>query len=159
MDHSRLPSRVLALLLLLAAAACTEPETSPREADLARAAARWQGAGIDSYDFDISRACFCGSLATRTVRVSVRHGAFAGLLYVDSLTPADTTYFADFLTMERFFAHLRGVLAAGPGSFTAWYDPILGYPDSVVVDPIANAVDDEYALRIVSFTRFRTGGQ
>jgi hypothetical protein len=157
-DRSSLTCRILAPLLLTAAA-CTEPQVDQWEMDLVRAAARWQGAGIDSYDFDISRLCFCAPLVTRTVRVSVRHGAFSGLVYVDSLTPADTTYFADFLTMERFFAHLRGVLAAGPSRFTAGYDPFFGYPDSVVVDPIANAVDDEYALRIVSFTRFRSGAR
>lgn len=52
------------------------------------------------------------------------------------------------------FATTRGFINAKPATFEATYDPSLGYPTLVAVDPIANAADDEYRFTVLGLLPF-----
>jgi hypothetical protein len=141
-------SRLLPLLGALVG--CARSPLEQRADDLAMARVRWQAAAISSYDFDFARSCFCTVEALGPVTIRVRDGHFASLVSRDSGTPVDTVLFAQFLTIERVFESTRQLLDAGPASFTASYDPTFGFPITVTVDPIAQAVDDELSYSVLA---------
>jgi hypothetical protein len=138
------------LLAVCLVATCARSPFDQHADDLAGAQARWQGAGISSYDFDLQRVCFCVPEATGPVTISVRNGAFTAIVRTDSGTAVDTLLFQDYLTMDRVFVTTRRFLDARPASFTASYDTALGFPTSVAVDPIARAVDDELTYAVLA---------
>ena len=54
------------------------------------------------------------------------------------------------LTIDAVFAAL---LALGPeATLTGTWDADLGYPTDIAVDPIPNAVDDEFSIRIEDYS-------
>jgi len=149
MNAVRSRSALAALVPLLLVAACTEPILEKWEDDLASAEARWHGAGITNYEMDVVRSCFCVAAQTRPVTVTVRGGAFVSLVYADSAAGvADTTYFREYLTMERIFALLHQVLDTGPDGFSADYNGSLGYPTLVGIDPSHDLADEEFTIQV-----------
>ena len=136
---------------VLALSGCTEPRLDRALDELNAAQRRWQAHAPADYQFTIQRSCFCAPIVTRPVTVGVQGTAVVSLVYADSGTAADSVVFSEFLTIDRVFTFLRQTLAGKPGSFTAAYDTQLGYPTQVSVDPIANAVDDEFARSVSSF--------
>ena len=131
--------------------ACQSPLGQSSD-DLQAAQARWRLAGILTYEFDIYRACGeCPAEWARLLTVRVRDGAFISLTHADDGTAADTSFVADFLTMERLFAYVSRTLARRPAQFSAEYDRAVGYPILVSVDLDRRMVDDEFALGISSF--------
>jgi hypothetical protein len=71
-------------------------------------------------------------------------------VYADSGTAADTTWFRDYLTVDRLFALLQRTLDGRPATFTVAYHPDLGYPALVHVDPKSGVADDEFSVQITS---------
>lgn len=145
----------LRLLLVPALAACADIPTEPAPLhDFDRALQRWEAAAPFAYRYRVQVNCFCGEERTRPVSVVVVNGQTVSLLYADSLTPADTVLFSDVRTMDRLFARLRSILDNGPASFTATYDPGLGFPTTVWADPVAQVVDEEVGYVVTDFHPF-----
>lgn len=155
MDGGRVRAFVAAVVAVLALAVgcATEPGTAQWERDLADAEARWHAAALHNYTFSLVRTCHCVSGQTRPVALTVRNGAFASLVFADSLGgTADTTLFQQYLTVDRYFALLHQVLASGPYSFSATYNLSLGFPISVTVNPERMTTGDEFLVEIYAFT-------
>lgn len=112
---------------------------------LAAAAELWERAGIDDYRFTIVRGCFCP--ADGPSDVTVRDGVVTevrrGGVPID---PAELPGVP--LTIPAVFDLLRGLRPEA--EFVATYDPETGVPTDVSVDPIPNAIDDEFGLTITN---------
>lgn len=151
------PRRLFAAALpvaLLAFSMCADSEVDKWRKALARAEASWRSAGIRDYEMDIIRLCFCVAEQTRPVTATVRGGAFVSLVYTDSGgTPADTTLFQQYLTMDRVFAVMSSVLDTEPASLHAEYHPAYGYPILWAVDPDAHIADEEFSIQVFAFRR------
>ena len=139
-------------LAIVAAAlpACADLNAPAGSDGLDDAHARWQATHLTDYQYDFQRICFCAPIVTRPVTITVLGGAFVSVVYQDSGTAADTTYFRQYLTMERVFVSLRHELDAHPASFAPVYDTSAGYPHQVFIDRLANAADDELSLYITA---------
>jgi hypothetical protein len=141
-------SRFRALPLVLAAlafAGCSEP-TSPADA-LALNRARWRAHGSADYEFAFQRWCFCDRAAVARVQIRVEGGAVAAVIDtlgqpVDSLDVA--RYFT--ITIDSLFGVVEHAIALGADELAVRYHPELGYPESIVIDYIAAAVDEELQL-------------
>ena len=153
MNATRVRAAILATSALILVSACTEPVVKKWERDLAAAEARWRAAGIVDYEMDLARTCYCVREQTDPVTVTVRGGQFASLVYLDSGGVADTTFFQQYLTMERFFSLLHDVVASEPASFRADYSPSAGFPILVAVDPDRLVVDEEFTVQMLAFRR------
>jgi len=138
------------VVALFCAVACSSP-LAEQEDDLSRAQSRWHAAAIQDYSFEFQRGCFCIPTATRAVIVTVRQATVANLTYVDDGTPADTSLFRDFLTVDRYFAFIRQTVDQQPASLAATYDGAIGYPNSVDVDFRTGVADDEFSFRMSRF--------
>lgn len=142
------------LTLALVTAACsflpgmTPDRRTELQREVAGHAARWELAGIDSYSFTITRACFCPPEFSGPFRVTVESGAVTAVTY-EGQPVAGNTVAGVPLTIDAVFVTL---LSLGPeASLTGTWDDTRGYPTDVSVDPIPNAVDDEFTIRIEDF--------
>ena len=138
------------VLAVLCAASCDGNPFEPDQLQLNRAEARWSANGPASYDFDVRVSCFCIATTYGTVTVSVRNRQAVSVVRADSGTMVDSLYFQSVLTVDRMFANVHGFLSTHPASFHATYDPALGYPTAVAVDPNAMVADDEFAFQVLA---------
>jgi hypothetical protein len=136
---------------LLGCTTATGPDSWER--DLSSAESRWQVAALHNYTLSMIRSCHCVTAQTRPVTVVVRNGAFASLVFADSLGGvADTTLFQQYLTVDRYFSLLHLVVASGPYAFGATYNQSLGFPILVTVDPDRTTTGEEFQVEIYAFT-------
>ena len=148
-----LPARAPLLLLGLIAvlAACTLVPGATREPAgpldaLAEHQARWTSKGIDDYSFTITRQCFCPF--TEPVEVTVVDGRATAMTKAGQPVEAREIQGLP-TTMPELFA----VVAAqsGAAELTVAWDPAFGFPTSIQVDSVANAIDDEFGFVVTDF--------
>lgn len=131
----------LVALVVLAVAACSR--VSPEQRQLESARERWEAAGLTDYRYEIVMRCFCPPLDA-AVEVAAGQVASATPLSADAAVPESYA-----TTIDELFTKLeRELRSSERGDYTIEYHPELGYPTRVSADPIAMAVDDEYALDI-----------
>ena len=130
---------------------------SPRQANdvaarLAKAEATWKAQQPRSYEFTISVSCFCPPSTPPTFRVTDGRPVPVG--DVDAET---RRRYSDYDTIEKLFAELRPVAAAGPYKMIVTYDDKLGYPTTADVDPHKDARDDQFSFTVTNFKILRGG--
>ena len=155
MSGGRIPAFVAAGVAALAfvAGCSTAPGAAQWDLELSDAEARWHAAALHNYTFSMQRSCHCVTGQTRQVTIVVRNGAFASIVYADSVGgPADTTLFQQYLTIDRYFTLLHQVVSSGPYAFGASYNQSLGFPISVAVDPEKMTTGEEFQVDIYAFT-------
>jgi hypothetical protein len=139
--------RVVRVAVLIAiAASCSATAPSGRAAEmqeLLRNRERWDARGLHDYEFDFSRGCFCATDATEPVHVVVRQDAIVTVVRIRDGAPATG---ASWPRVDELFADVLARLKQPAARVSVAYDPEYGYPRSIVVDVLANAVDDEYSL-------------
>lgn len=148
------PARTRLLLLGMTAllAACSYlpgASLSPRDAALRALAdhqAQWLAKGITNYAFTVARQCFCPS--NDPVDVSVVAGVATKVTRGGQpVAPLDVQGIPK--TVPELFA----LVSAQPASagMTVEWDATFGFPSSIQVDPIANALDDEFGIVVTNF--------
>jgi hypothetical protein len=160
MRHHRWTAlRSIAILAIsLAAAACSlfpgvfpNPSLSPRDLALRQLAANqalWQSLAIDDYVITIERQCFCPG---GQYEITVVDGVVAGVKNDDGLPVRP----AEVQGLPKTVPELFALVAAIPpqAALTVSWDVALGLPMLISVDPIPNAVDDEYSIVVHDFRR------
>lgn len=115
--------------------------------------ALWNALEIKNYDFVYQVSCFCGNLGPNPARLSVRGGAVVKVQTEDGsvfsgMVPPPSSY----PTIDSLFVILENAEKKFPNRLTVRFDPTYHYPTMISIDPIKNAVDDEIAYTIKSFT-------
>jgi hypothetical protein len=115
---------------------------------------RWQDTGLTDYDYSFTRGCFCPEEFVGPYAVSVREEAiqratFKGTDLFDIRILEIGRYDEIVKTVHGVFEEIERALRQAD-SFTAEYDPVLGYPTNVYIDWIANAADEEVGYQIRS---------
>ena len=146
---SRVSSAWLWMLSLPLAACSLMPGASlgPRELALQQLAANqalWLQKGPNDYVLTIERQCFCPSAQ---YEITVSNG-IVGSVTRDGVAVGPSEVQGLPKTVPELFA----VVATLPpdAAVTVSYDPDLGFPTSISVDPIPNAIDDEYTILVYS---------
>lgn len=137
----------LAVLSLLAAAACSDP-FGPEEDAFREARAKWQAAALSDYEFDYRLQCFCGPVATRPVTIQVEGGEVAAVLFRDGPGQATEGELELFPTIEDLFDRIERTLEKEPEAFEATYDSEVGYPTFVSADIAFHIADEEFAFEV-----------
>ena len=143
---------VLLGLSFAAAAACSNP-LSPTEEALDDARVKWQGMGIDSYRITVREICFCpielgGPFVVTVVRNQVTSVVYAG--DGPSIAPDERIP----LTVPELFETVDDALREAD-DVEVEYDPTYGFPASIRIDRIRNAVDDEVYYEARDFEPIR----
>lgn len=138
-------------MVAMVAAACSMfpgASLSPRELALRQLAANqalWQSKGIDDYDITIEQQCFCPS---QQYEITVVDGIVNGVT-VDGMPVRPDQMRAQPKTVPELFALVAGL--SPEAASTVSYDEEFGYPALISVDPIPNAIDDEYTVVVHAF--------
>lgn len=104
-----------------------------------------------SYTYTIRIGCFCPNDITSPVSILVDSGKTESIVYEDDRTPATNEVFTTIDTIEDLFAIIRNAINDKVDELTVEYDPILGYPVTISIDPNKSAVDEERGYTVLDF--------
>lgn len=142
---NRLCTLSLPVMAVLAAtmAACGLVDPDPWEArreQLEQARAVWESAGIDSYVYDLTRICYaCGG---GRLAVTVTDGVVTGAVG-DEGEPVPEGALPTVETVGGLFDVVERAIDREADGFEVRYDPELGYPTLIDLDPDRHAIDEE----------------
>jgi len=141
------------LLVFLAAAGGCSSATDPSDhaEALAVSRARWSGSGIANYQFTIARLCECTPETVGPVVVEVRGGEVSERKYASGVT-VDPQYADLFTDVPGLFDLIDEAIRRDAAGLAVRYNSAYGYPESIQIDWMAGAVDDEVSYRISDFT-------
>ncbi len=137
----------LGLLLFLLFSGCSIFSSSDNK-ELDDARARWTRAGISDYNFVFTITCFC--VETGTFDVEVQNNI---VVHVTSLPDSEMVGNEVGKTIGDLFGILAEAYARNADQVTVSYDPALGFPTSIALDYIAEAIDDEVSYGVENFVR------
>jgi hypothetical protein len=111
---------------------------------LAEAQRRWEATrpASNSYTMQQRVVCFCVTGAT-TFQVTVKTGVITRAVNVTTGESISVTLLTIFRTVDQLFAQAREGLTREGVVQSMAFDATLGYPTTLSLDPIRNAVDDE----------------
>jgi hypothetical protein len=134
------------LLPALLLAGCGSPAAPDERARLEQARAAWAAAGPDSYSFELTRSCECRP--DGRLLVMVQNGVVTGAEYPEDSRPVEPTLLTYLPAIPDLFDLIEAALDRNAVSFTARYDPELGFPTFVAIDYSATIADDELTLSV-----------
>ena len=135
----------LSLVLLIG---CAHDPTSPEQLALNVAVAQWNSArpASNSYLMEQQVACFCPYGGT-TFEVSVNAGAVVSARALNTNGAQGPVQLSSFRTVDQLFELIRGALQKSGTLVALAFDPALGFPITVSLDPVKNAIDDEVSYQ------------
>jgi hypothetical protein len=124
----------------------------PANPELGRNREKWRAASISHYRFSLFVGCFCPFTQRMPLTIEVREGRVVSMTYSDgaAVPDADRPMYAQYETIDALFSFVRDAISRADEIHIA-YDPDHGFPSSVQIDFIKNAMDDELALNVQSF--------
>jgi len=137
----RLVAALLGMVLLVGA--CSDP-TGPEEARLTAAQRRWEAArpSSNSYSMQQRVVCFCITGAT-PFQVTVTAGTITRAVNLTTGEPMSVALLTIFRTVNQLFTQAREGLTRDGVVKSMAFDATLGYPTTLSLDPIRDAIDDE----------------
>lgn len=141
---------VYVTLFTLIFSACT-PLT---DSEFNRNYEKWQMANISHYRFSLGVSCFCAFTQKMPLSIEVKDGQVVSMTYNDGSAVPDSEreFFARYETINALFDYTKGAMADAD-EIHIQYDSTYGFPSSVQIDFIKNAMDDELSLYVQSFER------
>lgn len=115
---------------------------------LAAAKARWQGTGINTYSMTIQRSSFRQLSAwpnSTPLKLKVRSGQPTG-----NLKRVDSSWLQS-VTVDGLFEYIENEASKKPDCLKVEFDPMLGYPTSIQIDPVFGGTDDEVEFSVTEF--------
>jgi len=117
--------------------------------------AKWQAADISHYRFQLFIGCFCPFAEDMPLTIEVQDGEIVSLTradgsLVEANDPSLETY-ESYATMDRLFRELESNLSGEADEVIVTYDPNYGFPVSIAIDQIKEAIDDELSLQVSKF--------
>ena len=141
--------KILLLVLSLLLVACSA--SSEYDQNLKK----WQEANIEHYRFDLFIGCFCPFRNIMPLTIEVQNGEVVSITQVDGVVVAtdDPSYelFISAASMDSLFTMLEADLNGDADEVLVTYDATYGFPTSISVDQIKEAVDDEIFYQVENF--------
>jgi len=142
--------KIISLALAILLAACTSGASNEYDQNLEK----WQNANIDHYRYTLFIGCFCPFTQDMPLTIEVQNGEVVSIrkadgTLVESSDPSHQ-YYLPYAAIDRIFAELKSDLAEADEVLVS-YDATHGYPTTIAIDQIKNAVDDELSLKISDF--------
>lgn len=115
---------------------------------------KWDAQNIDHYRFTVAVSCFC-PFAGVEVTYEVLNGQILNETVQSTFEdPIDTAQVSDFYqsynTIDKVFDYVGGAIKEADKTAIE-YDPTYGFPSTISVDWIKQAVDDEMYLTLSNF--------
>lgn len=142
---------ILTLAILTACSAAptaTPTPLSPLEANRQK----WESQNISHYRFNVALICFCAFSDKMPLSIEVKDGQVVSM--VDSQGQPITEFveeFEQYNTVEKLFNTVEAMSNGGADKVTVEYNAEYGYPHSINIDRVEEAIDDELLLEITEF--------
>lgn len=152
-------ARPLAAVVSLAvlAGACygnlSPSELRGRRSELNVARGRWSSRGPASYRYQFQYLCFCPASLVTPVEIQVREGRVTAVLDPATGKPAPAAPGRPSPTVEDLFAVVQQALDRDVDWMDVQYDPVLGYPAVIRIDPDTRMADEEQSYFAGSLAR------
>ncbi|SRR5258706_5228596 len=141
---------LIALVFVLAACSMGGSEFSQNQK-------KWNDANITHYRFELNISCFCAFRDQMPLKVEVRKGEIVSITTSSGSVVANTDVsyenFSRYATIDKLFTELQADLGGKADEVTVTYDPTYGFPSTINIDFIKNAVDDELYLSVAAFEK------
>jgi hypothetical protein len=119
--------------------------------ELEEARRRWVRAEVAHYRFTLTLGCFC--LESGPYLIEVQSGEIVAFEPLgEHEIPGDSLDRAR-LTIDDLFGFISEAFADDADEITVEYDPALGYPTSISIDYVREAVDEEIGYTVSDFVR------
>jgi hypothetical protein len=116
---------------------------SESQRDLNAARAKREKSGIDDYEYHLRILCFCPPNVTFPVIIKVENGINLSVEYAQEPKEVTNDYFKPVDTIDKLFDVIQKAIDNEADSLVVEYDSTYGYPKSIAIDPIKNAIDEE----------------
>ncbi|WP_338737982.1 DUF6174 domain-containing protein [Candidatus Dehalogenimonas loeffleri] len=143
---------LLSLVIIVSLIAGCSLGKSPTQKELDAARILWDSVLIEDYQFQLRVSCFCPQEIVQPVLISVIDGVVTDRIYAETGVSVLSDYFNRADTVEKLFEIIQEAIDTQADSLTVTYDKQTGYPSSIIIDQIAQAVDEEIAYFVESFT-------
>ena len=142
--------KILLLILALMLAAC-----GSAHAEFDQNLKKWNDANINHYQYKLFISCFCPFFEDMPLTIEVKGGEVVSITradgtVVDSSNPSYETY-QTYGTIDSLFSKLKTDIAGEADEVVVTYDATYGFPTSIAIDYIKEAVDDELSLQVLEF--------
>jgi hypothetical protein len=118
--------------------------------ELGQARQRWSAAQISHYRYVGKPSCFCPPEYLRALRIEISNGQVVSRVYDEDGSKLMLKESQGLGTIEAQFDMIQETVQQG-GKVRATYDRQFGYPTIVALDPIPDAMDDEFFFQISDF--------
>jgi hypothetical protein len=140
-----------ALVLFISAfCGCGLVKTGPQH-DLDVALSKWEQSNIKNYEYQLRVNCFCPPNVTFPVIMKVADGVNISAEYAQEPKEITNNYFKQYDTIDKLFDVIQKSIDDKVASLIVEYDGTYGYPKSITIDRIKDAIDDEIAFFIEVF--------
>ena len=107
---------------------------------------KWLSHGIEQYQIEMQKICFCAPDAVRLMIFSISDNEIKDVRYADSGDVVDPSYYSQFNTIEGMFDLVAQALDKNPANIAISYDEEYGYIKELTVDYQQNIADDEFTI-------------
>lgn len=134
------------LIVVLAVTGC-----NVKGSDLAQNREKWQAQNVSHYRFQLDIVCFCAFRDQMPLVVEVQDGEVVSIAAVNgSDISISREFFTDSDTIDELFA-LVETAGKEAEEMTVTYNAEFGFPETISIDYIKEAVDDEIWYTISNF--------
>ena len=159
-EKEREMKKLLIIVLAIVLSACTTiANAGEPKSEVQQARDKWQAANISHYRIHLFVSCFCAFNDEMPLIVEVKDGEVVSLESATGkdLNPTNLQYYERYLTIDKLFAEIeKGFKAEGSEEGAAdkvevEYDETYGFPTTITIDFIEEAIDDELYLTVADF--------
>lgn len=118
--------------------------------ELERNRARWASLALTSYEYVVSRSCFCAPSSLGPVLVRVEDGVVTERSFVDVIDPDPGEPGEWFPSVTGLFDIIADAYERDAHDVEVTYDPETGVPLDVYIDYEENIADEELGLTVQS---------
>jgi hypothetical protein len=154
--------KLLLLVLTIVLSACTTLASAGEpKSEVEQARDKWQAAGISHYQINVSVSCFCAFNDEMPLIVEVKDGEVISLKSATGkeLNPTNLQYYERYLTIDKLFKEIENGFKTegsdqGPADkVEVQYDETYGFPTTINIDFVEQAVDDELYITVSDFQK------
>ena len=154
--------KLLLLVLTIVLSTCaTIANAGETKSELEQARDKWEAAGISHYQINVFVSCFCAFNDEMPLVVEVKDGEVLSLESATGkdLNPTNLQYYERYLTIDKLFSEIgNGFKSEGSNQGAAdkvevTYDETYGFPTTINIDFVEQAVDDELYITVSDFQK------
>jgi hypothetical protein len=111
---------------------------------------QWESQSLDSYTFELTIGCFCGIASQTPALVTVLDDTVASAVRISDNVEVQADLLPAIKTIDELFDLIEDAEGGGADDIQTEYDETVGFPSSISIDYIENAIDDEISYSVAS---------